>query len=165
MPRLPAPAPLRTTNHTQPRAGRPMNAELVFDIPPDLWMSSTRMPTKRQHRHAIALGLHQIAILTARAHNIATIPTPVDLIWTVHYAKGTGKADAANAQPTTKRLLDGLVKVGLLPDDDDKYVKMESFVRGANVTQVGPLRKPARRIRLTLTPAAREEYPDERVPA
>lgn len=137
-----------------------------FDVPADLWLSSNRMPTSRNHLHRIALGLHEVAGWSARQqHPGLQITRPVLALWTVHYAKGTGKADASNAQPTTKRILDGLVKVGLLPDDDDEYVKMESFVRGMNVVHAGPFRKPARRIRLTLTPAADEEFPDERLPA
>lgn len=124
-----------------------------FDVAADLWLSSNRMPTNHRHLHRIALGLHGVAAWTARQqHPGLRLDTPVRALWTVHYARGTGKADASNAQPTTKRLLDGLVKVGILPDDDDQYVKMESFVRGPNVTVAGPPRKPLRRIRLTLTP-------------
>lgn len=130
-----------------------------FEVPADLWLSSNRMPANKNHLHRIARGLHEVAGWSARQqHPGLQIAQPVFALWTVHYAKGTGKADASNAQPTTKRLLDGLVKVGLLPDDDDEYVKMESFVRGANVADAGPLRKPARRIRLILTPATDEEF-------
>lgn len=132
----------------------------TFDVPDNLWLSSNRMPGNKKYLHRIAVGLHEIAGWSARQqHPGLRLDHPVRALWVIQYPKGTGRADASNAQPTTKRLLDGLVHIGLLLDDDDEYVKMESFVRGRNLTTTGPLRKPARRIRLTLTPAAREEYP------
>jgi len=131
-----------------------MTATVHFDIPADLWLSSNRLPRNRNHLHRIALELHALAGWTARAQlGPRTITPPVEALWTVHYAKGTGKADAANAQPTTKRLLDGLVKAGLLAEDDDTHVRRESFMRGPNLTITGPARRPLRRITLTLTPA------------
>lgn len=41
-----------------------------------------------------------------------------------------GKADPANAAPTVKALIDGLVDAGVWPDDDSTYVLGPTYLRG-----------------------------------
>ena len=69
--------------------------------------------------------------------------------WTVRYPKGVrrDKGDPANAHPTTKALLDGLVRAEVLEDDGPLFVVAETFRRGPNLT-VPRLHQ----IRLVLTP-------------
>lgn len=53
------------------------------------------------------------------------------------HPKTHGRYDPSNWEPTFKVLLDGLVSVGVLPDDSYKYVPRVSFVPGTQ-TPYGP---------------------------
>lgn len=55
----------------------------------------------------------------------------------VVHPKTHGRYDPTNWEPTFKALLDGLVSVGLLPDDSHKYVPRVSFEPGTR-TADGP---------------------------
>lgn len=106
---------------------------LVFTIPEPLWLTSNRHIRNRGYRQTIVRDLQTIAATAANTHS--PILGPVYAHWTIHYPKGvrTDKGDAANAQPTTKALLDGLVNAGLLEDDGPKWVITETFMRGRNL--------------------------------
>lgn len=111
---------------------------LTFTIPKGLWLTSNRHIANRGYRQRIITDLHRIATTTAQhRHGLKPITGQVAAHWTVHYPKGVrrDKGDAANAQPTTKALLDGLVKVGLLEDDGPAWVISETFQRGPNLTR------------------------------
>lgn len=108
---------------------------LTFTIPKALWLTSNRQITNRGYRQRIVHDLHWLAIAAAQQARIAPISGPVALDWTVRYPKGVraDKGDAANAHPTTKALLDGLVSVKLLADDGPQHVIAETFRRGPNL--------------------------------
>lgn len=108
---------------------------LIFEIPPHLWLTSNRHSANRFHRAAIVRGLHDLAATVATNKQLQPLAGPVTADWTVQYPKGVrrDKGDAANAQPTTKALLDGLVP-DWLPDDGPLHVIRESFQRGPNLT-------------------------------
>lgn len=107
--------------------------ELTFTVPPALWITSNRMPTGRGHLKRVTGDLHDLAGWAARVR-ATTLTPPVRVTWTVHYAKGTGRADPSNTQPMAKRLLDGCVLAGLLDDDDSKHVVTETWQRGPNTS-------------------------------
>lgn len=107
--------------------------ELTFTIPKALWLTSNRNISNRGYRQRIVGDLQQIAAIAARGH--APIAGVVVATWTVAYPKGVrlDKGEASNAQPTTKALLDGIVKAGLIEDDGPKWVLSETFQRGPNL--------------------------------
>lgn len=128
-----------------------MSARFEVAIPAPLWLTSNRQPSNRAHRSRIVAGLHEATWQALRlAPPIGPLDGPVHVTWTVRYGKGTGRADASNAQPTTKALLDAVVQAGVLPDDDSRTVVAETFRRGPNTTERGD-----RRIDVELAPAAR----------
>jgi hypothetical protein len=120
---------------------------ITFTIPANLWLTSNRHTVNRGHRAAIVSRLHDLAAAHAAEQGLEPIAGQVYLHWEVRYPKGVrlDKGDAANAQPTTKALLDGLVPKWL-DDDGPKFVVAETFQRGPNLT-VPSLHE----IRLTIT--------------
>ena len=110
---------------------------LTFTIPPTLWLTANRAPHNRGHRARQVRDLQDIAVMIARAQRAKPITGPVAVDWTVRYPKGvrTDKGEASNAQPTTKALLDGLVRAGLLEDDGPRWVVSETYRRGPNLTE------------------------------
>lgn len=122
---------------------------LTFTIPRDLWLTSNRQIANRGYRQRIVTDLQQIAATTAQQARVVGIEGRVAVHWTVRYPKGVrrDKGDPVNASVTTKALLDGLVKVGLLEDDGPAWVVSETFERGPNLD-----RPHDHEIRLVLTP-------------
>ncbi len=122
---------------------------LTFTIPPSLWLTSNRAPNNRGHRARQVGDLQAIAALIAREQNARPIVGPVTADWTIRYPKGVArsKGDAANSQPTTKALLDGLVRAGVLEEDGPLHIVSETFRRGLNLCE-----SRIHRVVLTLTP-------------
>jgi hypothetical protein len=122
-----------------------------FTIPPNLWLTSNRHTVNRGHKAAIVGGIQRLAAAAAKQQGLAPITGLVHVHWEVRYPKGVrlDKGEASNAQPTTKALLDGIVRAGFLADDGPKYVVAETFRRGPNLTERG-----IHVIRLVLTPQA-----------
>ena len=122
---------------------------LTFTIPPSLWLTSNRAPHNRGHRARQVADLQAIAVLIALAQGAVPVVGPVAACWTVRYPKGVrrDKGESSNSQPTTKALLDGIVRAGILEDDGPLHVTSETFRRGPNLT-VASLHE----ITLTLTP-------------
>ena len=112
---------------------------LTFTIPPSLWLTSNRPATNRGYRARQVRDLQDIAVMIARSQNARPIVGPVLVDWTVRYPKGvrTDKGEASNAQPSTKALLDGIVRAGLIEDDGPKWVVSETFQRGPNLDRPG----------------------------
>ncbi len=122
---------------------------LTFTIPASLWLTSNRSPHNRGHRARQVADLQAIAALVAREQKAKPIVGPVAAEWEVRYPKGvrTDKGDPVNASVTTKALMDGIVRAGILVDDGPLHVTSETFRRGPNLT-VASLHE----ITLTLTP-------------
>lgn len=92
---------------------------LTIDIPENEWLSSNgryhHMEKARRTRR-----LRERAHWQARAARLPHLPRArVDAY--IH-GRTRGRMDPANAQPTTKALVDGLVDAGLLPDDDSRHL-------------------------------------------
>lgn len=113
-----------------------MTARLTFTIPKALWLTANRAPHNRGWRARQVSALQVIA--RREALGLKPINGPVHADWTVRYPKGVrrDKGDAANAQPTTKALLDGLVP-DVLADDGPLHVASETFRRGPNLDRAG----------------------------
>lgn len=114
-----------------------MSTTLTFTIEKSLWLTSNRHIANRPYRQRIVRDLQLRAALIGR--NCAPIEGQVSALWTVRYPKGvrTDKGEASNAQPTTKALLDGLVKIALIEDDGPAWVVSETFQRGPNLDRAG----------------------------
>lgn len=125
---------------------------LTFTIPPSLWLTSNRAPNNRGHRARQVADLQAIAALIAHTQGATPIVGPVTADWTVRYPKGVrrDKGDPVNSAVTTKALMDGIVRAGILEDDGPLHVVSETFRRGPNLT-VASLHE----ITLTLTPQER----------
>lgn len=115
-----------------------MRQALTFTIPKESWLTSNRHGIHRGQRARIVRELHGVGTLTALTARLRPIDGPVAVEWTVRYPKGVSwkHGDAANAQPTTKALLDSLVP-RWLPGDGPLHVTSETFVRGPNLERLG----------------------------
>ena len=122
--------------------------KLTFTIPPESWLTSNRHGIHRGQRARIVRELHAVAILAARCADMKPVSGPVAAEWTIRYPKGVSwlHGDAANAQPTTKALLDSLVP-RWIEGDGPRHVVSETFRRGPNLD-----RPRDHEIALTLTP-------------
>ncbi len=126
-----------------------MTDRVTFTIPANVWLTANRPAQNMAHRSRLVTYLHSIASLAARSQGLVPAVGRVAAHWTVRYPKGVrlDKGEASNAQPTTKALLDGLVKAGYLTDDGPKWVSAEHFERGPNLDRASD-----HEIHLTLTP-------------
>lgn len=106
---------------------------LDFVIPKALWLTSNRQIANRGYRQRIVSDLHWIAATAAKGRE--PIVGQVAAFWTVRYPRGVraDKGEASNSQPTTKALLDGIVRAGLIEDDGPKWIVSETFARGPNL--------------------------------
>lgn len=120
---------------------------LTFTIPADSWLTSNRHSVHRGARARVVRELKAVGVLTALTQGLQPIAGSVAVDWTVRYPKGVSwkHGDAANAQPTTKALLDSLVP-RWLDGDGPLHVVRESFQRGPNLD-----RKSDHEITLVLT--------------
>lgn len=110
-----------------------MNTSIRFEIPAQWWMSANRPITDHGHRARLRSNLHSLAIVRAHQEHLRSFDRAA-LTWEISYPKGTGlkTGDPTNATPTTKPLLDGLVKARIFPDDCPLYITAETFTRGPN---------------------------------
>lgn len=113
-------------------------SEVTFTIPKSLWLTSNRHGIDRGHRARIVRDLHELGATSALIARLQPHDGPVAAEWTVRYPKGVSwqHGDAANAQPTTKALLDSLVP-RWLPGDGPRHITAETFVRGINLERGG----------------------------
>jgi crossover junction endodeoxyribonuclease RusA len=92
--------------------------EVTFDVPKALWMTANgrihwavRAKRTKILRELAALKGWNLEPFTTRARAVAHISYPRN-----------GRADPANAAPTVKALIDGLVDGGVLADDDHEHL-------------------------------------------
>lgn len=109
------------------------DATITFEIPPTWWMSANRHTKNHQYLGTLRRNLHALAVARARQEGLRAFDSAC-LVWEISYPKGTAwtTGDPTNTTPTTKPLLDGLVKAGIFPDDSPAYIAGEFFTRGPN---------------------------------
>lgn len=99
---------------------------LRFAITPDLWRTANDRlhwaPAAKRNK-----ALREMGCATARFQRVRDLgPTHVAAF--IGYTRN-GKADPANAAPTVKALIDGMVDAGVWPDDDSTYVIGPTYLR------------------------------------
>lgn len=106
---------------------------LTFTIPPSQWLTANgryHWATKARATKA----LRQRARIEAQRHT--PLQTPVHTTAIIGY-KTAGRADPANANPTVKALIDGIVDAGIIPDDDARHLIGPDFRLGEPHGQKG----------------------------
>jgi len=122
-----------------------MTTTLTFTIPADLWLSANDRPHWAPKAKRTA-ALREYGRFNAVA-GMATRPLgPCHVAAFIGYPR-SGRADPANAAPTVKALIDGLVDAGVWPDDDSTYVIGPTYLRDKASGQAG-----VHTVRLVLTP-------------
>lgn len=120
-----------------------MTHVLTFTISPNLWLTANgRMHWAPKAKRTRAL--RDLAHVTAKAERIGTLGS-THVAAFIGYTRN-GKADPANAAPTVKALIDGLVDAGVWPDDDHTHVIGPTYLRDPKTTDG------TYRVRLVLTP-------------
>lgn len=107
---------------------------LTFEIPASLWLTANGREHWREKARRTAslrsLAGHHAAQRTTRFDG------PVNVTATICYPTAR-RADPANASPTVKAILDGIVDAGVLGDDDHRHVPRVSFERGPDTKTRG----------------------------
>ncbi len=85
----------------------------------DLLSSNHRLHHMAEHR--LKKRLRQEAALTARARRLPRLEWAA-VYYVLHPRLSTRKRDPRNWAPTAKAYVDGLVDVGLLPDDNSAHL-------------------------------------------
>ncbi len=122
-----------------------MTTELLFTIPADLWLSANQ----RMHwapKSKATKALRHLGWLTTPATLAIANIGPCHVAAFIGYPRG-GKADPANAAPTVKALIDGLVDAGVWPDDDHTHVIGPTYLRDKSSGKAG-----VHTVRLVMTP-------------
>lgn len=99
--------------------GERATRSVVVEVPAGEWLTANgRLHWAQRARRTRALRVR--AAIAARA---ARIPPMVRARITVHvHGRTRARTDPANAYPTIKAVVDGLVDAGILPDDDAAHL-------------------------------------------
>jgi hypothetical protein len=107
---------------------------LEIRIPDNEWLSANDRLHWRPERNR-KKALRSRGAFTARSSGLV-VPTPCIVVAEIGL-RATGRADAENAAPTAKCLIDGLVTAGALPDDSSEHITATTFRLGPRVTEKG----------------------------
>lgn len=107
---------------------------IAISIPDSEWLSANDRLHWRPERNR-KKALRSRGAFTARSAGLV-VPTPCIVVAEIRL-RATGRADAENAAPTVKSLIDGLVTAGALPDDSSEYITATTFKLGPRVTRKG----------------------------
>lgn len=122
-----------------------MTDQIIIEVPKVEWLSANdrmRDWTPRAYR---TKKLRERGYWTAKQAHLGHHQVVHVAAW-IQYPRG-GRADPANAAPTVKALVDGLVDAGMLPDDDSTHLVGPDFRREPGCSPKG-----THRIRLVITP-------------
>ena len=99
--------------------GERADRSVVIDVPAGEWLTSNG----RYHWAQKARRTRALRIRAAYAARAARIPPMARARITVHvHGRTRARTDPANAYPTVKAVIDGLVDAGVLPDDDAAHL-------------------------------------------
>lgn len=111
-----------------------MTHELLLDIAKTEWMSANQ----RLHWRVRSTRTRRIRTATAEAAVLANLPGLQRAHITAHIAyPRDGRADPANAAPTVKAMVDGLVDAGVIPDDDHTHLTGPDYRRDPKTGRPG----------------------------
>ena len=103
-----------------------MTQTLILDLPRSVWMTANH----RLHWRSKAERTASVVLLARSAALGLERVERVRLVVSVGYPPGVGRADAENAAPTIKAAIDGIVRAGVLEDDDSTHVLSVTTQRG-----------------------------------
>ena len=111
--------------------------QILFTVPANLWLSANDRPHWAEKARRTK-ALREYGHLTALAENIP----PHDVTHVAAFIAFTrnGRADPANAAPTVKALIDGMVDAGVWPDDDSTHVIGPTYLRDPSTGTAGEYR-------------------------
>lgn len=118
---------------------------MTFDVPAALWLSANARPHWAEKARKTK-ALRQLGWYVSHDSGLRLDTTHVAAF--IGYPRN-GKADPANAAPTVKALIDGMVDGGVWPDDDSTHVIGPTFLRDPKPDVVGIYR-----VRFVLTEQA-----------
>ena len=108
------------------RAGR--RAVMQLDIPANEWMSANGKQPHWAEKNKRTQALQTRARFESRLQEVGQFRTPVVVTCIIGYPTAA-RADPPNAYPTCKCLVDGIVKAGVLPDDNSDVIVEMRFRR------------------------------------
>lgn len=121
-----------------------MSTVIELDIHKDWWLSANQRmhwaPKARRTNYLRRLGRITVFTQQVGPHDTCHVAAFIG------YLRG-GKADPANAAPTIKALIDGLVDAGVWPDDDSTHVIGPTYLRDPKSSKANHYH-----VRLVLTP-------------
>jgi len=122
---------------------------LTFTIPANLWLSANdrRHWADKAKRTRTLREMGQLGATAQIAESHKSIRHGTTHIAAFIGYPRNGKADPANAAPTVKALIDGMVDAGVWPDDDSTHVIGPTYLRDKASGQAG-----IHTVRLVLTP-------------
>lgn len=109
---------------------------LMIQVPPNLWLTANqRLHWSTRMRRTKMLRAY--AASEARIHGLAGRRLgPCVVTAVIGYSAAT-RADPANAAPTVKAIIDGLVDARVWDDDDHLHIPSVAFTRDPNKTPKG----------------------------
>lgn len=112
---------------------------ITFTIPANLWLSANDRrhwaDKAKRTRDLRSLGYAGSVFNTSPGYDVFPFGT-THVAAFIGYPRN-GKADPANAAPTVKALIDGMVDAGVWPDDDSTYVIGPTYLRDKASGQAG----------------------------
>lgn len=109
---------------------------LTIQVPPNLWLTANQRPhwSTRMRRTRM---LRALAASEARITGAAGKHLGASTVTAVIGYPTTTRADPANAAPTVKAIIDGLVDARVWDDDDHTHIPSVAFERDPNKTEKG----------------------------
>lgn len=101
---------------------------MKIEIPASEWMSANGRQPHWAEKNARTKALQVRAKVEARLQAIDRYKGPVVMTCIIGYPTAA-RADPPNAYPTVKCLVDGIVKAGVLPDDNSDVIVEMRFRR------------------------------------
>ena len=121
-----------------------MTDQIIIEVPNVEWLSANDRVQHWAYRAYRTKELRTRGYWAAKQAHLGSHQVVHVAAW-IQYPRG-GRADPANAAPTVKALVDGLVDAGMLPDDDSTHLVGPDYRREPGCRQNG-----THRIRLVIT--------------
>ena len=110
---------------------------LRIELPPGLPLLNANDRIHYRSRSKITEQLRSEACRAAKAEH--WLPFGKVRVRCIFRAPDNRRRDVSNLFPSFKAVLDGIVDAGVLKDDNDKFVREFTIVRGENLPKLGQL--------------------------